>query len=75
MARCFFHLRAGDGYIPDFNGTDMEGFAETGRDTMRVLRAPGARRHDGWRPEATNEHEHGEFIEAIPMEDLLGAVR
>jgi len=72
MARYFFHLRAGDVYVPDFDGADIEDFPETARHIMRILRAPGERRHDGWRVEVTDER--GEFIDAIPVEELLGAV-
>jgi hypothetical protein len=72
MARFYFHLRAGDAYVPDLVGAEIENADETARHLMRILGRVGAGNHQGWSFEITDES--GEFIDTIPVEGLLGAV-
>ncbi len=72
MARYYFHLRAGDAYVPDIGGADIEDSDETARHLMRMLKRAGAANYQGWSFEITDES--GEYIDTIRVEDLLGAV-
>jgi len=72
MAVLFFHLRAGDLYLPDVEGADIHDASATARHLMRLLRRAGEGNHSGWRFEITDEA--GEFVDSIPVEDLIGAV-
>ena len=72
MARYYFHLRAGDAFIPDAVGADLEQSSECARHLMRMLERAGGGNHQGWSFEVTNER--GELLDTIRVEDLLGAV-
>lgn len=72
MARYYFHLRAGDEYISDVAGADIEDTRACARHLMRMLDKAASRDHTGWIFEVTDET--GVFRDEIPVEALLGAV-
>jgi hypothetical protein len=72
MAVLFFHLRAGELFLPDLEGADIQDARATARHLMRLLRRAGEGNHSGWRFEITDES--GEFVDSIPVEELIGAV-
>lgn len=72
MARYYFHLRAGEEYIADVVGSDIEDSRGCARHLMRMLERAASRDHRGWVFEVTDET--GVFRDEIPVEDLIGAV-
>lgn len=72
MARYFFHLRSGDGYVPDVVGSDLERSRECARHLMQILNRSGAGDYRVWVFEIADES--GAWIDTIRVQDLLGAV-
>jgi hypothetical protein len=72
MARYYFHLRAGDEYISDVAGADIEDTRACARHLMGMLDRAASRDHTGWIFEVTDEN--GVCRDEIPVEALLGAV-
>ncbi len=72
MARYYFHLRAGEEYIRDVAGADIEDTRACARHLMRMLDKAASTDHTGWKFEITDET--GAFRDEMAVEDLLGAV-
>lgn len=72
MTRYYFHLRAGDAFIPDPAGAKLENSRECARHLMRILEQAGSGDYRGWRFEITDES--GEFVDSMKVEELVGAV-
>lgn len=72
MARYYFHLRAGETYVADMVGAELENSSECARHLMRMLERVGSGDYRGWSFEITDEG--GEFLDSIRVEDLVGAV-
>jgi hypothetical protein len=72
MVRYYFHLRAGEEYIPDVTGADIEDTRACARHLMRMLDKAASRDHGGWIFEITDDT--GVFRDEMAVEDLLGAV-
>jgi hypothetical protein len=72
MARFFFHLRAGDLFIQDMAGVELEDYRACAQHLMLILKRPGSGDHRGWTFEVFDEN--GELVDSIPVVDLLGAV-
>lgn len=72
MARYYFHLRAGETYVADMEGAELEKSSEAALHLMRMLDRVGSSDYRGWSFEITDET--GEFLDSIRVEDLVGAV-
>lgn len=72
MARFYFHLRAGELFIPDAEGVELEDHRASARHLMLILDHAGSSDHRGWTFEICDER--GEFVDSVPVVDLLGAV-
>jgi hypothetical protein len=72
MARFYFHLRAGDEFIPDMTGVDLEDSGASARHIMRILEKVGVWDYRGWSFEITDEG--GEFVDRVKVEEIVGAV-
>ena len=72
MARFYFHLRAGDDFIPDVTGADLEDSRESARHIMRLLERTGVWDYRGWSFEITDEG--GDFVDRVRVEEIVGSV-
>ena len=72
MARFYFNLRAGDEFIPDFTGANLEDASESAHHIMAMLKRVGVWDYRGWSFEITDES--GDFVDCVMVEEIVGAI-